>query len=251
MATTRLGVGDKEALTREVSQLLGRIGEGIPCPIPHDQLPRMHNHLVPQHLRDIVVTMSEAQYDTSQWFQGHAKYVVMLDGQPFRLYYEVSCYLDSRRGKEALCKTLMQLPATGSTVKIDGDKIDVVPVPLIHAAFGEHAAPLLEWVKNYGRLHAEMVDAMSTASKIIEMTSTAGQIRRMVPDMLQYLTKERRQAMEEQKRASSVPYEWAAFDRSCVARMLQAMAKSHLLPGSRRMLSDTPAIYSLLVELDI
>lgn len=66
---------------------------------------------------------------------------------------------------------------------------------------------------------------------LLEMCVTAGQMRRMVPDLLKYLPPEKVQCLHNQVRASTLPFEWAAYPREMVDRATTYMAKCHILTG--------------------
>lgn len=66
---------------------------------------------------------------------------------------------------------------------------------------------------------------------LLEMCVTAGQMRRMVPDLLKYLPPEKVQCLHNQVRASTLPFEWAAYPRDAVDRATTYMAKCHILTG--------------------
>ena len=98
---------------------------------------------------------------------------------------------------------------------------------------GESAEETLTWMANCAEYVEEVKDARLVIGDIFEMTKTAGQLKRMVPDLLQYLPEALRRAYEQQKRASSLPFEWAAYDKRRVENMILAVSKGHLLNNIR------------------
>ena len=93
---------------------------------------------------------------------------------------------------------------------------------------------VISWMKQTAQMREELVVANVALEEIFGMAATAGQIKRMVPDLLQYLPTAQRIAFEEQKRASTVPFEWAPFPKSKVDVMLTQINKGHLLQNMRK-----------------
>jgi hypothetical protein len=98
---------------------------------------------------------------------------------------------------------------------------------------GNEAEATLDWMANCALYIDEVKEARTVIGDIFEMTETADQLKRMVPDLLQYLPEAVRRAYEEQKRASSLPFNWAAYDKRSVDRMILAVSKGHLLSNIR------------------
>jgi predicted SAM-dependent methyltransferase len=90
------------------------------------------------------------------------------------------------------------------------------------------------WMLACDTMIAEIREAKQVVKDLFEMVKTSGQLYRMVPDLFQYIPKEQREALGEQKRASSYPFEWAAYDRKSVDRMMLTLMKCHLLTGSEK-----------------
>ena len=93
---------------------------------------------------------------------------------------------------------------------------------------------VISWMKQTAVMREELVLANQALQSIFDMAATAGQIKRMVPDLLQYLPVAQRLAFEEQKRSSTVPFEWAPFPKSHIDVMLTQINKGHLLQNMRK-----------------
>ena len=93
---------------------------------------------------------------------------------------------------------------------------------------------LLEWMVMCADMRDELILASKTLTDIFSMAVTAGQIKRMVPDLLQYLPGKQRAALEEQKRASTVPFEWAPYPKKNIDAMLLQISKGHLLSNMNK-----------------
>lgn len=93
---------------------------------------------------------------------------------------------------------------------------------------------VISWMEQTAVQREELITANRSLQAIFDMAQTAGQIKRMVPDLLQYLPVKQRLAFEEQKRSSTVPFDWAPFPKRDVDVMLTAINKGHLLQNMRR-----------------
>jgi hypothetical protein len=93
---------------------------------------------------------------------------------------------------------------------------------------------VLQWMHDCANMRDELILANTSLQSIFDMAATAGQIKRMVPELLQYLPVRQRQAFEEQKRSSTVPFEWAPFPKKNVDVMLTQINKGHLLQNMRK-----------------
>jgi hypothetical protein len=100
------------------------------------------------------------------------------------------------------------------------------------AFFGVHAAGVLDWMRTSLEDAREVHNARKVLIEdLLEMCVTAGQMRRMVPELLKYLPADKVQCLHNQVRASSLPYDWAAYPREDVERATTYMAKCHMLAG--------------------
>lgn len=89
----------------------------------------------------------------------------------------------------------------------------------------------LSWADAADSMSREVAVALSVVDEILSMVKTAGQLARMVPDMIPYLSPEMQQEIASQKRASQLPYEWAAYPRDKVDAAMITLAKCHLVKG--------------------
>ena len=87
------------------------------------------------------------------------------------------------------------------------------------------------WAMAADAMSREIAVALDVTTELLDMVKTAGQLHRMVPDLLRFVSDDHRQALGDQKRASQVPYEWAAYDRSKVDAALVTLGKCDLVKG--------------------
>jgi hypothetical protein len=230
MATTRLGVNDKAELRRDFELLFGRCYALMPCPIAGTYLPALYNNLVPEPYKKAAVEMMARGYNCELWFLRTVEFVVPVNNIKMTFCLTIDDVPGGRPPATIFDRLFMQRPRSSKTQPY-GD----VSTAELELAFGEHGKPLLDWGWQYATLVNECFTAWDTAAEIIEMTSTAGQLRRMVPEMLQYLPDEKRTVLERQVRSSAIPHEWTYYDRRRVRDMLTTMAKCWLMPKHERI----------------
>ncbi len=109
------------------------------------------------------------------------------------------------------------------------ETLEMSPEYIVSMLGVEKGKELLEWMKMCADMRDELILANRTLADIFRMAVTAGQIKRMVPDLLQYIPAKQRAAFEEQKRASTVPFEWAPYPKKNIDGMLLQISKGHLL----------------------
>jgi hypothetical protein len=106
--------------------------------------------------------------------------------------------------------------------------------PLIEnpeAAFGAEWPEIHEWMKNAVQDSNEARLTKKVFDDLLGMCVTAGQLKRMVPDLLKYLPPHKVAVLAQQTRASSLPFDWAAYPRDDVEKAITYIAKCHILTG--------------------
>lgn len=91
------------------------------------------------------------------------------------------------------------------------------------------ATKLGEWATTASELGVQCIEAKQTIKAVFDMVKTAGQLRRMVPDLIQYLPDYMQKELANQERKSPFPDPWAEFDKSKVERLLVVLARGHLV----------------------
>lgn len=89
-----------------------------------------------------------------------------------------------------------------------------------------------QWAQDADRMSREIANALDVAIEVLDMISTAGQLERMIPEMVRFLAPEHQAALTSQKRASQLPAEWAGYDKTKVDEALITMGKCDLIKGS-------------------
>lgn len=91
----------------------------------------------------------------------------------------------------------------------------------------ELAGRFFYWLDTAMDLSMEIEAARLTVQEIMTMAKTPGHLRRMVPEL--YKLSYHYQPTDQSVRASSVPYDWAAYPRQRVVALTTTMAKLTLL----------------------
>lgn len=91
------------------------------------------------------------------------------------------------------------------------------------------ATKLDEWAKTAADVGVQSVEAKHTIRQVFGMIKTAGQLRRMVPDLIQYLPDYMQKDLATQERRSPFPDKWAEYDKARIDRMLVTLARGHLV----------------------
>lgn len=88
-------------------------------------------------------------------------------------------------------------------------------------------------VRDWANIAADLSDdarnARRTIEELLDIIKTVGQLKRMVPELIQYMPDNLKEALDGQLRRSPFPSEWAAFDKSKIERLLLVLAKGHLV----------------------
>ena len=121
-----------------------------------------------------------------------------------------------------------------------------VPVETMVEYLGQHKCDeVIQWARDTAVLYDELKSAQKVVKDVFTMAKTAGQVKRMVPELLQYLPLAQRQAFEEQKRSSTLPFEWAAYPKDAVDKMTITVSKGHLLANMGKTSSNEHTVDEL------
>jgi hypothetical protein len=94
---------------------------------------------------------------------------------------------------------------------------------------GEVGEKILQWIVRCEELKREILNAAETLERVLNMANTAGQLKRMVPDLMRYLPADYNSAVEQQERRSALPRYWASTPREPIYAALNTLAKAAML----------------------
>lgn len=123
------------------------------------------------------------------------------------------------------------------TIQLPNDQGGAEPWPIISHEEGIKRVgqakwdEFVTWAQACDSMSREVANALDVCTDVLDMVTTAGQLKRMVPDLLRFLSQKSVEAVEDQKRASSVPAEWAAYDRAKVDAAMVTLSKCDLVKG--------------------
>jgi hypothetical protein len=121
------------------------------------------------------------------------------------------------------------------------------PMPIERASKLDPTFDLLQWMRQCHDIETEVRAAYSVLIEVVNMASTAGQLQRMVPDLMRYLPAQYSKQVSNQRRRSSLPALWYHVDRARVRAATNTIAKCYLLPKIESLM---PNQYSELNMLD-
>lgn len=246
--TTRLSEAAKQQSLGNLRGLLNNVVRFVECPITdREALLSLWNSKFPKDLYDSYKTFGS--YGIGMGGQAVAdkcSFATTIGRETIRALIEVeNCgpmnaaralagvpqvaigFLPAIRKDKSLVREVRMVDVAG---KADVElALDISPEYIVTMLGTEKGRELLEWMKMTADMRGELILANKTLSDIFNMAATAGQIKRMVPDLLQYLPVKQRQAFEEQKRASTLPFEWAPYPKKNIDGMLLQISKGHLL----------------------
>jgi hypothetical protein len=242
---TRLKESDKDETIRALNQVLDNLPKFWQMPVrDRNKWIRLYNSKFPQEIFDAMDICQAWGYTPSTYEANGIRFVIDHEAK----YYSANIRLDwlppppgrplSRqplrwtneiRQNKKICVDV-RTPLTNDTARVAPAMW--LSVPEMHKYLGvEDTEHFMEWIVSTADMRLELKEAVQTIAQIMEMAKTAGQVKRMVPDLLQYLPPKLQLAYKDQVRASSLPFEWASYNKPRVERLLIALGKGHLLAG--------------------
>jgi hypothetical protein len=254
--TTRLSNAAKNSALTDLRSLLNNVVGFVGCPITdRSQLVALWNSKYPEDLVNSVRVLGT--YNIGMGSGGlttdSIRWCTEIDGKLHCAMVKLDeiGVLSQEKMKQGIVQYAMglsmgALAAKGiyREVKLDGDDsntfhtkascLEIDAQDMSNVLGADLTDEVISWMKQTAAMRSELIIANKALEEIFGMAATAGQIKRMVPDLLQYLPTAQRIAFEEQKRASTVPFEWAPFPKSNVDVMLTQINKGHLLQNMRK-----------------
>lgn len=209
MATNQLSDQDRTAIKKAVDHLFGRAITHFPCPLQ-----------TMDERRDLY-WCSRTDQQLQALSELHTDRIAV-----FRNHYEVELSI----GHEAYAMFLKRADSSDNDDYFWGAPMmgGVIPLERIRQRVPK-AEDLLSWLGTTKKLGAECALAFPTFMELLRMCSTAGQVRRVLPELVDFMPSTVKLILGKQTRASNVPFEWSAFDRSRVEQLTNTMAKCMLL----------------------
>jgi hypothetical protein len=235
MTTTRLNNYDRERTVQTLEGILSNIPRFVQIPISDKaKWTDAWNSKFPRELFDAMDTLTRMGYGVTGADTEHFRVVVEREGRMLTTLIRLEMMPGEYKRKPVRLSPDMAINNDiARMVRFNGNKKSVAMVlqlDYMQQKFGaEDTAAFLDWIYQTAELRDELNNARQVIKDVFGMVRTAGQIKRMVPDLLQYLPDSLRQAYDEQKRASSLPFEWAPYPKGNVERMILTISKGHLL----------------------
>lgn len=218
MASNQLGLRTKAHINQTISGLFGRALTFQPCPLDTDtkRVAFWESYLDPEVLK-CRRYLIDGGYEEAFGRVSNTRQGFRWEG------YSVALWSPDT--------SMLNLPRRDLLADYNDSTIDIRTGC---AAAEIDVQDFMHWIRTCVGLNEELNEATETLKNVVDFAKTPGQLRRMVPDLVQYLDRDTQDILSEQVRNSKVCFEWAAFDKDRVQRLLLAMAKCYLLPKSER-----------------
>lgn len=212
----------KDAMKKDVDKLLGRMLPAFMCPLDWTEIKAMWNGVFPRPVQDAFAVLEAHQMHTQSLTTEDQAMVIDLGPNRSKILFRI-------RSIDTLAPSVKMINQGGVVI---GHRRHFAPElqNLIGSCPEGKWDGFVSWLMNRAALEAEFGEAHVTIMEIINMASTVGQLRRMMPDLATYLNEGHRNILRSQQRASSLPHEFAAYDHGRLHRAVAVMAKCHLLP---------------------
>jgi hypothetical protein len=247
MASNQMTGVERREITSAVEELLGRGVLFYRCPlVSRQELDDVWMSMLRPDVAAAIRTMRRAGYGLRGDVQEYSEFTWDEMGacigfhirnwpDPGPLYFVES----PRNSRMHMQKSQHELEVLFQTFK--GDGTDTHPLKLFRT-----------WVKDSMAFHNEATRALSCFGDIMKLASTPGQVFRMVPDLVQYMTPSMKNKVGD--RSSPVPVRildsdgtvrregWAEYDKDKVLAMCHTLAKCYLLPKPDSAIEFTNAL---------
>lgn len=236
---TRLKESDREQSINSLHTILDRVVQTIQMPVQDGCLwANLRNSKVPKELTDAMDVCMSYGYKPDINTVGSLRFIVEHEGKHYSSKVLLPAMaidrLSFRQPFQYSTEHMNIQPGLFKTGRYSGNCVEgmMASTADLHEHLGEENTELfLEWIVATSLLRNELKEAREAVTEIFEMAKTAGQIKRMVPDLLQYLPSNLQRAYQNQVRASSLPFEWAPYPKDKVERMMITIGKGHLMAG--------------------
>lgn len=235
--STRLSNGEKSDVEEALVKQLQNGVKFIDCPLSFDEQSEFWHKLFPEDFMGAVRVLAAHKSRVYGEFQSKdAAFHLQLDEKDyytvlFRSNMDDSNFLVPTPLMRESFPKLAYNPSDGSLSHSAVSAPVLDSIQLAQHIGAEKALAVIDWVVTCDRMDADITDAKLVLADLFEMIKTAGQLKRMVPDLFQYIPLAQREAFDDQKRASTLPFAWAGYDRARIERMIGTLLKCQILSG--------------------
>lgn len=223
MARSRFDSRARLSLRGDMVRVLQHTKAFLDCPLTDDQMIAIWHHGYPQDIRDAIALCRGHDFLAAETHLSSYTPTFAVPEHGFGMRWRLKAperraFLKWPRGAR---KTTTHIPF-----------LSIVE----WSAFTSHLSEpeqrtVLDWADAADQCTQKHNEARETIDSICKMISTPGQLRRMVPDLVGYLSESAQEAIMEQKRNSPYPSEWASYPKDRVERLIAALAEGHLVRG--------------------
>lgn len=233
MASNQLTDKVRLDIKESIDHLLGRVLPFMPCPVVkfHD-INQLDMSILTPEVKEALLTLQRSTIapvlETIRWT---------------RIQFQIPV---------SALEPIVQFTATGEhyffwhrRCRMNEEYIKIRPGITRSILGKELAAEFFTWMTRATEFTKDAELALTTVKEIVTMAKTPGQLKRMMPDLVDYVPPSYRAALRNQQRSSSVPFEWATYPREKLHAASTTLAKCTLLPSqkefkwSERMVTHT------------
>jgi hypothetical protein len=227
--TTRLTKSELSTVQNQLTAVLDNGIKFIECPLSDEDKSIFWHKAFPDDLLTAYTTLHE--HGVGVEYAATTRSVGFTTPKKAGEVYAVRlCLTDAQRGFFTITQKMLD---AWDTVTLENDQYTSWPLlstKIIEERMGlPMAEQFFEWINTCSIMDDEVSNAQTVLEDLLGMIKTAGQLHRMVPDLFQYMPKDTRDAFADQKRTSHAPFEWAAYDRDNVEKMIGTLHKCWLL----------------------
>jgi len=203
-----------ESIVGHVQVLLGRGKAAFPCPLDlSDQRLFWHKTFDPD-----IVQAYHKLHDQGFDMRGLTFYQACFDAWLDRTKFQVKFVYDG----EGLQRTRAFL-SRDIDPELGSDEVRrALPNDVRYDDF-------VQWCRNCAVVQRDFSIAAGAISDVLNFCTTVGQLKRAVPDLVDYMPVNIQEELSEQTRASNMPHKWAGYDRDRIEILQTSMAKAHLM----------------------
>jgi len=197
----------KQEIRDETSFLVGRAKKALVCPLSPEELERAWAATFEPRT---LAALKHLEHDCGYYMKHHITSSVI-----------ITIPLEGERYEVRLRQDLYKAPDNAK------DFMECWPLG------DDKKKEFCEWVQHAGRIDSEFRNALYVVDALVGFCGTAGQLVRAMPELATFMPLTIGDMLRQQKRASGMPYEWAAFPKERVQQASLALAKAYMMPEPR------------------